>query len=319
MGLEIRFEYSSSPRVINGAMSPIVSLPFLFPVSLASLLTVVAAMAYGFLSWQVLRQVATQSGTRLAQATLGASKKQDTAPTAGVGPALLGFALATHAGGLYFDMFGGGTVRFSFALAISVILWLAVVLHGFEGLAHRQRGLLALILPTTTAGVLLPLVFPVDHPLVHIDSLLFRVHFILAMLAYGVFLIATLQACLLWVAERDLHHPERLAAERRFPPLLRMENLLFRMLAIAFLLLTASLATGLLVSEQFYGQWIRGDHKTIFAFLSWLIFGGLLLGRHLRGWRGRKATGWTIAGFVSLLLAYVGSRFVLEVLLDRSL
>ncbi|MBU3667209.1 MAG: cytochrome C biogenesis protein [Rhodocyclaceae bacterium] len=216
-------------------------------------------------------------------------------------------------------MFGGGTVRFSFALAISVILWLAVVLHGFEGLAHRQRGLLALILPTTTAGVLLPLVFPVDHPLVHIDSLLFRVHFILAMLAYGVFLIATLQACLLWVAERDLHHPERLAAERRFPPLLRMENLLFRMLAIAFLLLTASLATGLLVSEQFYGQWIRGDHKTIFAFLSWLIFGGLLLGRHLRGWRGRKATGWTIAGFVSLLLAYVGSRFVLEVLLDRSL
>lgn len=300
-------------------MSPIVSLPFLFPVSLASLLTVVAAMAYGFLSWQVLRQVATQSGTRLAQATLGASRKQDTAPTAGVGPALLGFALATHAGGLYFDMFGGGTVRFSFALAISVILWLAVVLHGFEGLAHRQRGLLALILPTTTAGVLLPLVFPVDHPLVHIDSLLFRVHFILAMLAYGVFLIATLQACLLWVAERDLHHPERLAAERRFPPLLRMENLLFRMLAIAFLLLTASLATGLLVSEQFYGQWIRGDHKTIFAFLSWLIFGGLLLGRHLRGWRGRKATGWTIAGFVSLLLAYVGSRFVLEVLLDRSL
>ncbi len=300
-------------------MSPIVSLPFLFPVSLASLLTVIAAIAYGLLSWQVLRQVAVQSGARLAQAALGSASQRETTPTAGVAPPLLGFALATHAGGLYFEMFGGGIVRFSFALAISVILWLAVVLHGFEGLAHRQRGMLALILPTTTAGVLLPLIFPVEHPLANIDSLLFRIHFILAMLAYGVFLLATLQACLLGVAERDLHHPERLAAERRFPPLLRMENLLFRMLAIAFLLLTASLATGLLVSEQFYGQWIRGDHKTIFALLSWLIFGSLLLGRHLRGWRGRKATGWTIAGFVSLLLAYVGSRFVLEVLLDRSL
>ena len=316
----IRLEYSSGPRDINGAMTPIVSLPFLFPepVPLATLLTVVAALAYGLLSWQILHQVAAQSGTRLAQAALG--RKAETAQgSAGISPPLLGFAVATHAGALYFDMFGDGAVRFSFALAISVILWLAVVLHGFEGLAHRQRGLLALVLPTTTAAILLPLIFPVERPLIHIDSLLFRVHFILAMLAYGVFLLATLQACLLWIAERDLHHPARLTAERRFPPLLRMENLLFRMLGIAFLLLTASLATGLLVSEQFYGQWIRGDHKTVFAFLSWLIFGGLLLGRHLRGWRGRRATGWTIAGFASLLLAYVGSRFVLEVLLDRSL
>lgn len=302
-------------------MSPIVSLPFLFPtpVPLATLLAICAALAYGLLSWQVLRQVATQSGARLAQTAKDNRQRHDDPPSAGVAPALLGFALATHAGALYFDMFGGGTVSFSFALAVSVIFWLAVVLHGFEGLAHRQRGLLALILPTATAGVLLPLVFPAEYPLVHIDSLLFRVHFILAMLAYGVFLLATLQACLLWVAERDLHHPERLTTERRFPPLLRMENLLFRMLGIAFLLLTGSLATGLLVSEQFYGQWVRGDHKTIFAFLSWLIFGGLLLGRHLRGWRGRKATGWTITGFILLLLAYVGSRFVLEVLLDRSL
>ena len=302
-------------------MAPIVSLPFPFPTSvpLASLLTVVAALAYALLSWQVLRQVAVQSGTRLAQATLGKHSAQETLVSAGVAPPLLGFALTVHAAALYFDMFGEGGIRFSFALAISVIFWLAVVLHGFESLAHRQRGLLALVLPTTTAAVLLPLIFPVEHPLVHIDSLLFRVHFILAMLAYGVFLLATLQACLLWIAERDLHHPQRLTAERRFPPLLRMENLLFRMLGIAFLLLTGSLATGLLVSEQFYGQWIRGDHKTIFAFLSWLIFGALLLGRHLRGWRGRKATGWTIAGFVMLLLAYVGSRFVLEVLLDRSL
>lgn len=288
-------------------------------LSLASLLTVLAALSYGLLSWQVLRQVAGQSGARLAQATVAKSTAQSTQPSAGVTPALFGFALATHAGTLYFEMFGGGTVRFSFALAISVILWLAVVLHGFESLAHRQRGLLALILPTTAAGVLLPLIFPAEHPLVHIDSLVFRVHFILAMLAYGVFLLATLQACLLWVAERDLHHPARLTTERRFPPLLRMENLLFRMLGIAFLLLTASLATGLLVSERFHGQWIRADHKTIFALLSWLIFGGLLLGRHLRGWRGQKATRWTIAGFVSLLLAYVGSRFVLEVLLDRSI
>lgn len=292
-------------------MSPIVSLPF----PLATILTIIAAMAYGVLTWQVLRQVAHQSTSRLAKHLATGEPRR---ASAGVTPALLGFAIAVHGAALYLDMFGGGTVRFSFALTVSVILWLAVLLHGFESLAYKQRGLLTLILPTTTAGVLLPLIFPVEHPLVHIDAWLFRLHFILAMLAYGVFLLATLQACLLWIAERDLHHPAKLTTEQRFPPLLRMENLLFRMLGIAFLLLTASLATGLLVSEQFYGQWIRADHKTIFALLSWLIFGALLVGRRIRGWRGAKATAWTITGFVMLLLAYVGSRFVLEILLDRA-
>jgi ABC-type uncharacterized transport system permease subunit len=292
-------------------MPTIVSLPF----PLATLLTIIASLAYALLSWQVLRQVAHQSGSRLAQA-LG--KPCGNHASAGVSPALLGFAIAVQAAALYLDMFDGGTVRFSFALTVSVILWLAVLLHGFESLAYKQRGLLALILPTACAGVLLPLIFPVEHPLIHIDAWLFRLHFILAMLAYGVFLLATLQACLLWIAERELHDPARLTDERRFPPLLRMENLLFRMLGIAFLLLTASLASGLLVSEQFNGTWFRADHKTIFACLSWLIFGALLLGRKLRGWRGKKATAWTIAGFVMLLLAYVGSRFVLEVVLNRT-
>lgn len=292
-------------------MSQIVSLPF----PLATILTIIAAMAYGVLTWQVLRQVARQSASRLAKHLAPGGQHRT---SAGLSPALLGFAIAVHGAALYLDMFGGGTVRFSFALTVSVILWLAVLLHGFESLAYKQRGLLALILPTATAGVLLPLIFPVEHPLVHIDAWLFRVHFILAMLAYGVFLLATLQACLLWIAERDLHHPAKLTTEQRFPPLLRMENLLFRMLGIAFLLLTASLATGLLVSEQFYGQWIRADHKTIFALLSWLIFGALLIGRRLHGWRGTKATAWTITGFLMLLLAYVGSRFVLEILLDRA-
>ena len=292
-------------------MPTIVSLPF----PLATLLTIIAALTYGLLSWQVIRQVAHQSRSKLAQSL---NKQHRAQPSAGVTPALLGFAIAVHAAALYLDMFGGGTVRFSFALTVSVILWLAVVLHGFESLAYQQRGLLALILPTACAGVLLPLIFPVEHPLIHIDSWLFRLHFILAMLAYGVFLLATLQACLLWIAERELHDPARLSEARRFPPLLRMENLLFRMLSIAFLLLTASLASGLLVSEQLNGNWIRADHKTVFACLSWLIFGALLLGRKLRGWRGKKATAWTIAGFVMLLLAYVGSRFVLEIILNRS-
>ena len=63
---------------------------------------------------------------------------------------------------------------------------------------------------------------------------------------------------------------------------------------------------------------MRFDHKTVFAVLSWLIFAWLLAGRWRYGWRGRTALRWTLSGFVMLLLAYVGSRFVLEVLLARA-
>ena len=96
-----------------------------------------------------------------------------------------------------------------------------------------------------------------------------------------------------------------------------MEALLFRMLLIAFVLLTLALGSGVLFSEALFGKALTLDHKTLFAFASWSIFAILLVGRHAWGWRGRKALHWTLAGFTVLLLAYVGSRFVAEVILGR--
>jgi ABC-type uncharacterized transport system permease subunit len=83
-------------------------------------------------------------------------------------------------------------------------------------------------------------------------------------------------------------------------------------------LLTLTLATGIAFSETLFGRALRSDHKTVFAVLSWLTFGWLLIGRWRYGWRGRTALRWTLSGFVLLMLAYVGSRFVLEVLLQRA-
>ena len=88
-------------------------------------------------------------------------------------------------------------------------------------------------------------------------------------------------------------------------------------LSILFVVLTLTRDTGVLFSEALFGQSVRDDHKTIFASIAWLLFGALLLGRNLWGWRGRIALRWTLAGFVALMLAYVGSRFVIEVVLQR--
>jgi ABC-type uncharacterized transport system permease subunit len=96
-----------------------------------------------------------------------------------------------------------------------------------------------------------------------------------------------------------------------------METLLFRIIGAGFLLLTLTLASGIVFSEELFGKAMRFNHKTVFGILSWLIFGALLGGRTLYGWRGRIAVRWTLTGFVVLVLAYFGSKFVLEVVLGR--
>ncbi|MCX8018197.1 MAG: cytochrome c biogenesis protein CcsA, partial [Rhodocyclaceae bacterium] len=156
-----------------------------------------------------------------------------------------------------------------------------------------------------------------QHLVANAGSLTFRLHFLMAMLAYSLFTLAALHAILMAVTEKRLHRGRLTPLFAGLPPLLTMEALLFRLIHIAFVLLTLTLVSGVLFSEQIFGKALPFNHKTVFAVLSWLIFGALLIGRHRYGWRGRKALHWTLAGFGVLLLAYVGSRFVLEVILGR--
>jgi ABC-type uncharacterized transport system permease subunit len=225
--------------------------------------------------------------------------------------------LLAHGAALIREIFPGGTMHFSFSIALSVIVWLAIAFYWIESFYTRMEGLQMLGLPVAAAAVLLPLVFPGQHLLTNADSLQFRAHFLVAMLAYSLFTLAALHAALMAVAEKRLHQGRLTPLLASLPPLLTMETLLFRLIHVAFVLLTLTLASGILFSESLFGKAVPFNHKTLFAILSWFIFAHLLAGRHFRGWRGRKALRWTLAGFVALLLAYVGSSFVLEVLLHR--
>ena len=147
----------------------------------------------------------------------------------------------------------------------------------------------------------------------------FRLHLALAMIAYGMFTIAALHALLMTLMERRLHGGTIVGPLAALPPLLTMERLLFRVILAGFAFLTLTLLTGIVFSETLFGRAMKFDHKTVFAVVSWFIFAALLAGRYFYGWRGRIALRWTLAGFVALLLAYVGSRFVLEVILRRGL
>jgi ABC-type uncharacterized transport system permease subunit len=230
---------------------------------------------------------------------------------------LLLAAILTHGAILHTAIFPGTDMRFGFGVALSLMVWLAVCFYWVETLYTRLEGLHAVIMPAGALASVIPLFFPGEHVLANAASPAFRVHFVIAMLAYSLFTLAALHAMLMSVASRQLHNARFSRVLAGLPPLLTMEALLFRLISIAFVLLTLTLVTGVLFAETLFGQALRVDHKTVFAFISWLLFGGLLVGRRLRGWRGRVALRWTLAGFVALMLAYVGSRFVIEVVLER--
>src|SRR5690606_10438189 len=147
-----------------------------------------------------------------------------------------------------------------------------------------------------------------------------------ALMAYALITVAALQAMLMTALDRQLHRPVQDADNRSLfnraldsmPPLLVQERLLFRLIMVGFVILTLTVFSGAVASLRLSGVLFPLDHKTAFTLLSWLTFGVLLLGRHVRGWRGRIALRWTLTGFAFLILAYTGSRFVLEVILHRS-
>ena len=230
--------------------------------------------------------------------------------------AMIALGLVVHAWLLYQVIFVNG-FNLGFFNMLSAIAWLTVLIYWVADLKHQLTSLQAFVLPPSAIFAILPASNVTNHLMPIAESPLFLAHIAIALLAYSLFTFATFHALLMTIAERTLHNKPTLIKLPSFPPLMIMETLLFRIITLGFILLTVTLISGMLFSEQIFHQALKFNHKNIFTILSWLIFGGLLLGRQLNGWRGRTAIGWTLAGFVLLLLAYVGSKFVLEVILHR--
>lgn len=211
----------------------------------------------------------------------------------------------------------GPEPRFGFAPALSVTAWLVGLVYAIESHVYPQLKTPWLLAGAGTGAVLLALLFP--GKLLHTSaSGWLPLHWALGIASYGLFAVAVVHAWLMGRAEVRI----RSAADAHTGlPLLTMERLTFRFVAVGFVLLSATLLAGFFFGNTLYGatQALKWDHKTAFSVLSWLAFAALLVGRARFGWRGRRAVRMLYAGAGLLLLAYVGSRFVLEVVLGRSL
>ncbi len=262
--------------------------------------------------------------TALLYAGLGAyfwravwlGKNVVTAAQAWEKPAIL-LPLLLHLWLLLQLIFAPDGIKLGVGHAISAIAWLTVLVYWLSSLGNNLRCLQGFVLPFAALSLAAPFLFPATHTQPHTEEMLFKVHLFIATLAYSLFTIAAMHALLMAIAERRLHSRPLSTLLQGLPPLLTMEHLLFRILWAGFILLTLTLASGMLFSEELFGKALQLSHKTVFALVSWGIYAALLGGRLRYGWRGRMAVGWTLSGFMVLLLAYIGSKFVLEIVLGR--
>ena len=223
-------------------------------------------------------------------------------------------AWVLHASALAWSMVAG-VPHFGFAPALSITAWLVLTVYGVERQLFPQLQARCTLAALGALAVLLALLFP-GQPLHSSASPWLALHLALGIACYGLFAAAVVHGAIMGRVERRM----RLAVDPNSGmPLLTLERLIFRFVTAGFVLLSATLVAGLLFSETLYGRAWRWDHKAVFSVLSWITFAALLLGRWRFGWRGRIARRMLYVGALLLLLAYVGSRFVLEVLLERGL
>jgi ABC-type uncharacterized transport system permease subunit len=203
--------------------------------------------------------------------------------------------------------------------ALSVVAGLVAAIAWLSGLVRTLPEIGTVVLPVAGIASLLPGLITHPHRVPYAGEPWAALHVAVALIGYALFIIAALQALVLMGLEKRLRHHLPDVRADGVPPLLTLERFLFRLVTVGFVLLTLTVISGIFFSEELFGKPFTFTHKNVFAIISWFIFGGLLAGHYFRGWRGRTAVYWTLAGFTALMLAYIGSKAVLELILKRGL
>jgi len=229
------------------------------------------------------------------------------------GPALVG--LAAHSAQLIAEVIVAGMLQMSLLNTISICVWMTIAVVLVSSLSKPLHNLFIFLMPAGAACLVLALFAPqLASPKAYTTGML--VHIFISLLAYSVMIVTTLQAILVNIQSNHLQqHRLNNRISRVLPPLQSMERLMFEWLIIGFMLLTASIITGGIYVDNMLAQHLL--HKTVLTLIGWGFFAILIFGHFYLGWRGQRASKLIYFGFGFLLVAFVGSKFVLEYLLHR--
>ena len=224
-------------------------------------------------------------------------------------------ALWLHGLLLYQYLFVETGLDLGFFNTFSLLSWLVTLFVIISSLYRPLENLLIILLPFAALTLYLKIIFPEHRILNETLTLGMRIHILLSISAYSLLMISALQALLFAFQEKLIATKQVNRIINILPPLQVMEQLLIQFIIVGFFMLSLSLASGMMFIEDLFAQHLI--HKTVLSILAWLIYGILLCGRWLAGWRGKRITRWALCGFIMLLMAYIGTKFVLELLLRR--
>ena len=224
--------------------------------------------------------------------------------------------LILHASVLYNDMVTPQGINYDVFNLMSFTSGLMLLLSMLYSTYRPVLSLNLIGIPVAGLGLILGFCFSKSRQFIEQHSLGLDIHIILSLSAYAVLLMATIHAVLLWFQNRELKKKQKKRIWVNFLPSFQaMESLLFDMLMTGFGLLTLALLFGFFTIDDFFAQHLA--HKTAFSIVSWFVYGSLLIGHYKFGWRGQKAIRFTIIGFFLLAVGFIGSKFVLEMILHR--
>ncbi|WP_106479015.1 cytochrome C assembly family protein [Phytohalomonas tamaricis] len=223
-------------------------------------------------------------------------------------------AVVAHAAVVYNTLHAAQGLRLGIFESASLICWLIAVLLIAVSFVKPVLSAAAALFPLAALSVLGVMGLPSNMTESHISPGVV-VHILTSVLAYSLLAIASVQAILLAFQNQALKRHHTRGIVQVLPPLTTMERLLFELITVGMVLLTASIISGALFIHDMFAQHLA--HKTVLSLLAWIIFGVLLWGRHYRGWRGSIAVRWTLGGIIVLFFAYFGSKFVLEFIYHR--
>lgn len=220
-----------------------------------------------------------------------------------------------HADVLARHIFTDAGLQMGITHVASLATWFVTCLLIIAAMKKPIMNLGLFVFPLAAITLTLEYFLPVDHFVSTNNQQGIGIHIVLSILAYSLLGLAAVQAVLLSIQEKHLHNRKPGGFIRTLPPLETMETLLVQMIIIGFALQTTSLISGFVYLEDMFAQNLV--HKTILSLGAWLVFATLITCHKLYGWRGKTLVRWTISGFFTLLLAYFGSKYVLEIVLGR--
>ena len=199
---------------------------------------------------------------------------------------------------------------------VAALLFLVINLACITSLARRPlQNLLVVLFPLSALAVLISTYAPDTTAVVSDISGGMLLHISASLLAYAVLTLAAIQSGLLAIQDHQLRHRHTRGIIQILPPLQLMESMLFELLWIGVSLLTLSIVSGFVFVDDIFAQSLV--HKTVLTIFAWLLFSVLLWGHYKLGWRSQTAVRFTLAGFAVLMLAFFGSKLVLELVLER--